>query len=164
MLKTDRNIRSSYKRYKGNSENPVDIKRYITIANNFNKYLTDQILEGFEVVLPARLGVLSIQGTKQIVRFDSEGKPILPPDWVRTKILWNKCEECKERKQLVYQTNDHTNGIRYKYFWSKKRVLVENKILYSLRMTRDNKRAVNSNINNGKEYFVQKRKVNGSNT
>lgn len=162
MVKTDKNIRSSYKSYCGVSDTPIDIKRYITIANDFNKYLTDQVLKGFEVVLPARLGVLSIQGIKQVIRFDVEGNPILPPDWVKTKALWERSPDAKERKQLVYHTNDHTNGVRYKYFWSKKRVLVENKTLYSLRMTRANKRAVNSEINKGKEYFVQKPRANGN--
>jgi len=159
MVKTDKNIRHSYKTYCANVEQPKDIKVFISIANNFNKFLMDKVLEGFEVILPARTGAISIVGTKQQIRFDIEGNPILPPDWVRTKALWDRNPEAKERKQLVYITNDHTNGVRYKFFWSKKRILIPNKSLYSLRMTRANKRAVSNNINQGKEYFVQKNRT-----
>jgi hypothetical protein len=42
----------------------------------------------------------------------------------------------------VYCTNEETDGIVYKYHWSKTRSPIENKTLYALRMTRD-KRAVN---------------------
>ena len=65
-------------------------------------------------------------------QFDENGNPILPPNWAKTKELWEKNPEAKAKKQLVYCTNDHTNGIRYKIIWSKRRVLVENKTLYSL--------------------------------
>jgi hypothetical protein len=156
MLKTDKNIRDSYREYKKSVDNPVDIKTYISIANNFNNFLMDKILDGFEVVLPARLGVMSIIGTKQKIKFDNNGDPILPPDWVKTKKLWEKNPEAKEKKQKVYHTNDHTNGVRYKLLWSKLRVLVENKNLYSFRLTRTHKRSINHKIvNEGKEYFVK---------
>lgn len=156
MVKTDRNIRDSYKHYKKSVENPIDIKTYISIANNFNNFLMDKVLDGLEVVLPARLGVMSIVGTKQKIKFDNNGNPILPPDWVKTKKLWEDNPEAKANKTLVYQTNDHTNGIRYKLLWSKKRVLVENKNLYSFRLTRTHKREINHKVvNEGKEYFVK---------
>lgn len=148
MTKTDKNIRDSFK-------GSPDIKRNIEIANNFNKFLMEKVFEGFEVVLPARLGVLSVVGTKQEIKFDSEGNPMLPPDWVKTKALWEKSPEAKEQKKLVYHTNSHTGGVRYKIFWSKRRVLVTNKNLYSLRFTRTNKRRVHEEITkNKKEYFV----------
>jgi len=158
MVKTDKNIRDSYKYHKKESDNPTDIKTYISIVNGLNQFLMEQVLDGLEVVLPARLGVMSIVGTKQKVRFDTEGNPILPPDWVKTKALWERDPEAKARKQLVYITNDHTNGVRYKLFWSKKRVLVENKNLYSFRLTRTNKRAIHSKVvHENKEYFVKQK-------
>lgn len=156
MVKTDKNIRTSFGYYKKQTENPVDIKDYIAIVNNFNKFLMDKVLAGFEVVLPARLGVMSIIGTKQEIRFDANGEPILPPDWVKTKELWEKNPEAKEKKTRMFHTNDHTNGIRYKLLWSKRRVLVENKTLYSFRLTRTNKRAISTMVTvEGKEYFIK---------
>lgn len=155
MIKTDRNIRDSYKLYVKTTDNPVDIKTYILIANNYNKFLMDKVHGGDEVVLPMRTGTISIVGTQQEIKFDEDGNPNLPVNWPATIKLWNKNPSAKEAKKKVYFTNDHTDGIRYKYFWSKKRIFVVNKNLYSLRMTRENKRAISEKVAEGKEYFIK---------
>jgi hypothetical protein len=142
-----KNLRESYKLYKNTSENPTDFKTYLELAALYLKFLIEKVLAGKEVTLPSRMGTLSIVGRKQNFRFDEQGKIIgLPPDWVKTKKLWDKNPEAKEKKILVYHTNDHTDNVRYKFVWTKKSVLVENKTLYSLKMTRTNKRAVHENI------------------
>lgn len=151
MVKTERNLRDSYKAYKASTDNPVDIKTYLMITGNYHKFLLDKVVDGEEITLPARMGTLSVVGTEQEVRFGDDGKPILPPDWVKTRELWEKSPEAKAQKKLVYLTSD----IRYKFLWSKKRVLVTNKMLYSLRLTRTNKRAVSSAIKQGKEYHTK---------
>ena len=79
----------------------------------------------------------------------------LAPDWVKTKQLWDSDTEAKENKQLVYHFNEETNGIRYKFSWSKNRVLVSNKTLYNLRMTRSNKRELSKLVREGKEYLIK---------
>lgn len=155
MTRTDSNIRKSYKLYKSTTKNPVDIKTYIKIANDYNKFLMERVLDGEEVTLPSNMGTISIVGYKQKIKFDEQGLPILPPDWVETKKLWESNEKAKEEKKLVYQLNEHTNGVRYKIHWSKRRILIEHKTLYSLRMTRTNKRLVNEAINQGKEFLIK---------
>ena len=150
-----RNIRDSYKLYKKSTENPVDVKTYIEIANGYNQHLIDRVLDGEKVTLPMRFGTLCIMGKKQKVRFDENGNVKgLAPDWVKTKQLWDKNPEAKERKQLVYHTNEHSSTIRYKFLWAKSRVLITNKTLYALRLTRTNKREVNKRVNEGKEYLT----------
>lgn len=157
MVKTERNIRQSYKKYKNSEdkETRVDEKTYIKIANEYNRFLMEKVLEGFEVTLPARMGVLSIIGTKTKIKFNSDGIPNLPPDWVKTKALWESNPEAKATKKLVFHLNEHTDGIRYKILWSKTRVPIENKTLYGFRLTREHKRAINALANQGKEYFVK---------
>ena len=141
-----------YKRYKERIKNPVDIKTYIKLAADYNKFLINKVLQGFEVMLPMRMGTLCIIGRKQNVRLE-DGKVVgLAPDWVKTKQLWEKSIEAKKNKKLIYHTNSHTDNIRYKYFWSKSKVLVENKTLYALRMTRENKRNVHKRIKEGQQY------------
>jgi hypothetical protein len=154
-MKTERNIRDSYALYKETSDNPVDIKTYIELANDYNKFLCHHVHEGFEVVLPMRMGTLSIVGTKPEIKFDEDGKPKLPTNWPATIKLWNKDPQAKEEGRKVYHTNDHSDGIRYKYFWSKKRMFVTQKNLYSLKMTRENKRKVPELVAEGKEYYVK---------
>ena len=113
-----------------------------------------KVFTGDEIVLPAKMGVLKVVGHKQKVRFDENDKVVgLSPNWKKTKVLWESCEDCKNRKQLIYNTNEHTDGIRYKFLWSKNRILITNKTLYSLRMTRENKREIWKHIMEGQEYI-----------
>lgn len=149
------NLRDSYKLYKEECENIVDMKTYLHIAAEYNKFLISEVLTGEEVTLPSRMGTLCIRGKKQNIRFDENGEPIgLAPDWVKTKKLWDRNPDAKQRRQRVFHTNPHTDGYRFKFVWSKKRVLVENKTLYALKMTRSNKRAVHNSLLEGKEYLT----------
>ena len=151
-----KNLRESYKLYKATVENPVDIKIYLVLAAEYNQFLIDKVLEGKEVTLPSRMGTLSIVGKEQQIKFDKDGKMTgLAPDWVGTKKLWESNPAAAKAKKLVYHVNDHTQNVRYKYLWSKKNVLVENKTLYSLRLTRTNKRAVHAKIVEGAQYKTQ---------
>ena len=151
-----KNIRDSYKTYKKLSVAPVDIKTYILITTGFIKFLMKKVLEGDEVVLPARIGVFSVTGKKQKVTIENGNIKGLSPNWVRTKQLWAKSEDAKHRKQLVYNTNEHSDKLRYKFLWSKRRSLVENKNLYILRMSRANKRELANRIFKGQEYYNMK--------
>lgn len=146
-------LRDSYKKYCSTTESPVDIKTYLLIAAEYNKFLIEKVLLGYEVTLPARLGTLSIIGRKQQITVENGKIKGLAPDWVKTKKLWERNEKAKQEKKILYHTNNHTDNVRYKFFWSKNKVLVTNKSLYSLRMTRNNKRAVHKIlINNLKRY------------
>lgn len=150
-----KNIRTSYKQYKQDCKDTVDIKTYITIATLYIKFILSKVFEGFEVTIPAKLGTLKIIGTKQEIKFDEDGNiKGLSPNWRQTKELWEKNPEAKERKQIIFNTNEHSDGVRYKFLWSKRRVLITNKTIYSLRMTRDNKREVFRQVTQGKEYLT----------
>lgn len=147
-----KNLRTSYIEYKKNCDAPVKLKDYLTLTAEYNKFLIEKVLDGKEVTLPSRMGTLSIVGKVQNFK---NGVASLAPDWVKTKVLWEKSEKAKEEKKLVYHTNSHTDGVRYKFLWSKKNVLVENKTLFSLRLTRTNKRAVHEKILKGTQYFTK---------
>lgn len=150
-----RNLRDSYKQYCKEVDNPVDIKTYLLIAADYNKFLIDNVLEGKEVTLPSRMGTITVIGRKQNVRFEDGKVKGLAPDWVKTKKLWDENPEAKKEKKLIYHTNSHTDNVRYRFFWSKARVLVENRTLYALRFTRGNKRAVHRAILDGKQFITR---------
>ena len=150
------NTRDSYVVYKNMSVNPINISQYVQIINHFMKFLSSKLLSTGEIILPERLGRLSIFGKKVNVRIEDGEIKGLAPDWVKTKQLWDSDEEAKNNKQLVYHFNEETNGIRYKFSWSKNRVLVSNKTLYNLRMTRSNKRELSKLVREGKEYLIVK--------
>ena len=149
------NTRDSYVVYKNMSVNPINISQYVQIINHFMKFLSSKLLSTGEINIPERLGKLSIFGKKVNVRIEDGEIKGLAPDWVKTKQLWDSDEEAKNNKQLVYHFNEETNGIRYKFFWSKNRVLVSNKTLYNLRMTRSNKRELSKLVREGKEYLIK---------
>ena len=149
------NINDSYVVYKNISNDPVDKSIYLQITNQFMKFLSSKLLSQGEINIPERLGKLSIYGKKVKVKVEDGQIKGLAPDWVKTKELWESDKEAKNKKQLVYHFNEETNGIRYKYVWSKNRVLVSNKTLYNLRMTRSNKRELSKLVREGKEYLIK---------
>ena len=149
------NTRDSYMIYKTLSEDPVDIKKYIKIANAFMLFISRKLLEVGSITLPEKLGKINVIGRKVKVRIEDGEIKGLAPDWVKTKELWNEDPEAKAKKQLVYHFNEDTNGIRYKFTWSKSRVLVSNKTLYGFKLTRTNKRALSKLVKTGKEYLIK---------
>jgi hypothetical protein len=155
MQKTDVNIRSSYKTYKESVSTPVEEKQYLKIANGYMKFLIQKVLEGEEVTMPARLGTLFIQGVKKKLKFNRDGVPLLPPNWAKTKELWDRNPEAKATKKIVYCLNEETDGVVYKLHWSKNRVPIENKLYYNFILTRANKRAIHQSIKQGKEYLIK---------
>ena len=155
MQKTNLNIRSSYKRYSKEIENPVELKPFLEIANGYMKFLMDKVVEGEEVTMPVKLGTLFIQVVKKSLKINKDGIPLLPPNWGKTKQLWDRNPEAKATKKIVYCLNEETNGVVYKLHWSKNRVPIENKLYYNFILTRDNKRAINSQIKQGKEYIIK---------
>lgn len=146
----------SYKTYKKKCNEPVSNSMYRLVLALFNQYLIKNVLDGKEVSLPSRLGTLSIKGRKQKIEVDENGNIIgLAPDYKATREYWKKNPKAAKEKKLIYHMNYHTDQVRYKFYWSKKNVLVENKILYSLILSRANKRAAANLIKNGKDYPVK---------
>jgi hypothetical protein len=155
MQKTELNIRSSYKLYKEKVETPINEKDYVNIANGYMQFLIQKVIEGEEITIPAKLGTMFIQGTKKSLKFNKDGVPLLPPNWAKTKQLWDSNPEAKQTKKIVYCLNEETDGVVYKLLWSKNRVPIENKLYYNFILTRANKRAIHQQIKQGKEYLIK---------
>ena len=149
------NSRDSYIDYCAKTNNPIPIQQYLYIVNSYMKALVADLLENGQSSLPEKLGTLHVYGKKTKFKMENGEIKGLAPDWGETRKLWSKDEESKLSKQLVYHFNEDTNGVRYKYLWSKNRVLVSNKTLYTLKMTRANKRKLSSLIKGGKEYLIK---------
>ena len=92
------------------------------------------------------------------VSYDEEGNiKGLSPNWKKTKELYDRCPECKEKRQIVYNMNEHSDGIRYSFNWGLRNVMLKNKSYYVLKMTRANKRDLYRSILSGKEYELIRR-------
>jgi len=149
------NIRDSYKTYVKEVDTSVTLPVFLKIVNGFMLFLVQKLFLKGDIALPERLGTLQILG-KKVKATMKDGKISgLAPDWAGTKKLWEEDPEAKLEKRLAYHFNEGTNGIRYRLFWSKTRVLVSNKTLYSFRFTRNNKRVLSSLVKQGKEYLIK---------
>ena len=155
IMRTYKNIKDTYKLYNSLSSNPVEKKDYIDICSLYNRFIIRKVLQGIIIRLPSKMGTLCITGKKQKIRRDESGNIVsLAPNWRKTMEYWKNNEEAKKNKKIIYCTNEHSNGVRYKYFWSKKNVVVPFKNLYSFRLVRENKRAVRSAILEGHEFLI----------
>ena len=153
-----KNIRDSYKSYKKEVRNPIDIDTYVKLTADYNEFLTQKVLEGYEVTLPARMGTLLLKGKKIKPKLNEKGQITnLTTNWKATLDLWEKNPQAKEQKKVIKFLNEETNGVRYSFFWSKWNVYLENKYLYSLRMVRRHKRSVKPAVESGKEYTIVER-------
>lgn len=117
---------------------PYDV--YVTICSDYYKAVMDLLLEeGLTYKIPYGLG--NVRVTKRKVKL-SKGRRI-PIDWELTF----------KHNTKMYCLNEHTNGFRYFFFWSKP-TTYRNKYLYRLVFTRSNKRRLAKLIKKyNKDYF-----------
>ena len=152
-IKTDIGAADIYSYYRKNTDNKtVDRKTFTKISNEFNDSIMDAIIyEGFEFALPFRLGYIRIRKHKPKLRYNEDGsldKTPLHPNWQETKKLWAENPEAKERKQLVFHTNPHTDGFQYKFFWHKKHCNIKNHSSCCFIPSRANKRKLAALLKN----------------
>lgn len=149
-------VRHSYNLLKDKNIN-ITLSEYCNICNDFSKFIVKKVFEGYEVKLPANLGLIGIHGKKIKPTIDKETGEIkgCAVDWKETYKLRNSNPIAKQKKEKIYFLNEHTRSVRYKFHWFKKNVFATYKILYNLRFSRHNKRHLAQLINNGKEYLIK---------
>lgn len=161
-------IEASYKFYRARTEEAdwvlgdykVGMKPYKKIVGGFMKFLMKKVLEGNDVILGGKLGKIGVRGEK-IAPIITESGEIrgIAPNWGETKKLQAKDEEARKNRTKVYCFNEHSNGIKYKFFWSKVNVIITNKNYYNLTFSRGNRRELSRLIQNGKEYLIKDKKL-----
>ena len=121
----------------------VDQTEYCSIIYEFYRIIMDAIIrENVEFKMPYGIGELRIHKTKiKLNRLN-----ILAVDWVNTV----------ENGKYIYHLNEHTNGYKYFFHWSKKRKKIKNLFYYKLVMTRENKRLLAKLIKTGKYDYFEK--------
>lgn len=116
-----------WKKYKRNVKY-IKIKNksvYSLIMDEFIEFCKNEILDG-DIIKLFRLGKFYIRGNK--INMNDYNK--LPVDWKQTKLLWERCEECKESKQLVRHLNEHSDFLRFKVIWDRRFNYCTNKNVY----------------------------------
>ena len=127
---------------------------YLMIVKDFMWFLRLQLVKTGSIILPQKCGTISIIGKPTKVRFEN-GQIKNRVDWGETRKLWNRDEQAKLNKQLVFHFNEHSNGIYYEIVWSKNKVPLRNKNNYIFKACRALSRQVSAAITNQTEYLIK---------
>jgi hypothetical protein len=146
--------------YKKRSLSSVYI--YRKIVGEINEFIANHILEtGLPFKLPCGMGYVEVTRQKQRIRL-KDGKidtRKLPPDWGETWKMWEELAGTKvrkdilrilpkEKRKIIYQFNEHTDGWIFLWHWNKLNVKIANQTVYVFRPTRKNKAKLAKLINN----------------
>jgi len=124
----------------------VTYSEFVEITKDFyNRMMEEVMYRNATFKLPFRMGYLNI--IKRKVNFKNN----LAIDWKTTN----------ETGKKVYHMNDHTGGYKYLFKWTKTNVLVQNKFLYRLQMTRKYRRLLAKLIKQDHlDYFEESKRKN----
>ena len=133
----------SYKQYiEPNTPYDIDLQTYKNIINDYFQYIRDEVMYSCkEFKFPCRLGTL------QIIKHQ-------PKDFTGKSLRWD-WKATKELGKPIYLLNEHSNGWKYRFFWSKKDSLLTNKTKYQFIASRDNKRDLCKIIKNRIRDYIE---------
>ena len=122
-------------------------EQWLRICKKFNTMKMHSVIRGEVFNMPFRLGSLGIIQYKKRIKFDNNGKLVtkgLVPDWEKTYKLWRElypwCEKRSDfkkipNKQVVFRTNEHTDGRIFRFHWKKKYCNIKNISAYELNIS-----------------------------
>ena len=150
-VKIDKGLWDAYKHYKHKKVVPtIDRATYVKIVHDINKKISKAIIEeSLEFKIPFHLGMLSIKKNKLKIRI-KDGKLLKPKmvvDWEASWKMWMEDNpglthnEIKKLpgKQVIYQTNEHTNGYIMGWKWAKSMSRFRNSSVYMFKPTKQNR-------------------------
>lgn len=148
-------IRTSYPQY-SKDVGDMEYKEYNELLSNFFKFLLDSLIEGKELKFPSGLGSMKISGKKLEIKFNEKGEiEKINIDWPKTKKLWKECEECKKNNKKIYLLNEHSDGIRYRFLWSKHKAIFRTKRCYVFKAAKSARKKLFTSIINGGQYEIR---------
>lgn len=124
----------------------LESTQYYQIIRAVNKKIGESLLIGEQVVLPERMGSLQVLKQPCSVRIkDGELYIPLPIDWNETLKLWYEDKEARDNKTILR----HDIKEIYKVVYVKYRATYTNKGFYKFTLTRDLKKKLKYNIQEG---------------
>lgn len=132
-------IASFYNDYLDNIEKDtiydVDYTLYRNIVTDYFLHLRQKLIEeGKMIKLPYRMGNVQIIKSK--------------PKHLDKRSLRIDYQATKEQNKLIFLLNEHSDMFKYRYWWNKIDMMVQNKSKYQLVATRANKRRLAQIIKN----------------
>ena len=132
-------IRDMYKQY-SQQDDTVDYKTFKLILDAFNKMLIDSLLESSEgFKMPFWLGYVCI------VKYN--------PKSYTQKSLSVDYKASREYGKTIYHLNEHSDGYKFRLYWSKTPRTFPDRYKYSLNLVRQNKRSLAQLIFKNHDYI-----------
>lgn len=129
-----------YNNYCKEYENEVPYFIFKSVLDKFNEYIRTSILDKSEVFkLPYGLGYIAIVKYK--------------PKTYTNKSLSIDYKASIEENTLIYHLNEHSDGYKYRLYWSKLPRTFPDRYKYKLSLVRKNKRYLAQLIFNHKDYI-----------
>lgn len=120
--------------------NNVPYLRYKRILDEFNKVVKDEILGRSQLFkMPYGLGSVCIVKYK--------------PKSYTPKSLSVDYKTSKEEGKKIYHLNEHSNGYKYRLYWTKIPRTFPKRYMYQIQFVRDNKRHLAQLIFNKQDYI-----------
>lgn len=133
-------IRDMYAQYHKDNKNDMSYNTFKTILNEFNSELKNCLLESSEgFKMPFGLGYV------QIVKYK--------PKSYTKKSLSIDYKSSAQYGKIIYHLNEHSNGYKYRLYWSKIPQTFPDRYKYQLQLVRQNKRHLAQLIFNHKDYI-----------
>ncbi len=129
-----------YKQYKKDYGDDVDYKQFKDILDKFNEQILNCLLQssgGFK--MPFGLGYV------QIVKYK--------PKSMTPKSLSVDFKSSAEYGKTIYHLNEHSDGYKYRLYWSKVPQTFPDRYRYQLSLVRQNKRQLAQLIFNNHDYI-----------
>jgi hypothetical protein len=137
-----------YNYYRKTYDKTLSRKLYSEITQAFNEGISNLIIEeGLTYTFPKLNFELMTKKAKR-KPYIKNGKLVnsVPPDWKRTKELWARNEEAKEKKIVVRYNNAHSSGYVFRLFCSKANSKMRNKSLFKFKTSRKFQRTLSARI------------------
>ena len=129
-----------YKQYKKDYNDDLDYPTFRKILYMFNDSVLDSLLESSEgFKMPFGLGYV------QIVKYK--------PKSMTPKSLSVDYKSSAEYSKTIYHLNEHSNGYKYRLYWSKTPQTFPDRYRYQLQLVRQNKRRLAQLIFNNHDYI-----------
>ena len=129
-----------YKQYKKDYKDDVEYKQFKQILDLFNNCVLDCLLESSEgFKMPFGLGYV------QIVKYK--------PKSMTPKSLSVDYKSSAEYGKTIYHLNEHSDGYKYRLYWSKTPQTFPDRYRYQLQLVRQNKRRLAQLIFNNHDYI-----------
>jgi hypothetical protein len=133
------------KEYSSLQKYNIDKSLYRKIVKDFNTLIINEIVvNNYEFNLPNKLGKIFLRKFKPTLKIQNN---VLvnhnPPDFKKTRELWDKDPEAKEKKILVRHLNKHTKGFIFVVKYSTGKANYKNKSVYDFSIIREVKQLIN---------------------